>query len=258
MSAYNKKKKKITLFLFQISILIIFLLIWDILARYKIINTFLFSSPTNIYKTIISLVNNDLFKHVGITTFEVFVGFILTSVLGILVAVIFWWCPNVYKIFDPYVTVLNSLPKVALGPLIIIWFGSGIKSIVFMTITISVFSTIINVYHGFSSVQRNLIVMIKSFGASKIQIFNKVVLPSNILVIMTTLKINISMCLVGVIMGELLVSKEGLGYLIMYGSQIFNLDLVITSIFLLGILSFVFYYILEFIIKFINKRDFFG
>lgn len=250
MLVYNKKKEKFFIYFFQLLIIILFLIIWELLARSKIINTFLFSSPSNIYKTIISLFNNyNLINHLKITTMEVLIGFFLTSILGILIAIVLWWFPMLYKIIDPYLTILNSLPKVALGPLIIIWFGSGMKAIIFMSITICVFTTILNVYQGFSSVQDNIIIMIKSFGANKWQIFNKVVFPSTILVIMTTLKINISLCLVGVIMGELLVSKAGLGYLIMYGSQVFNIDLVISSIFILGILSYFLYFIIEIVIK---------
>ena len=250
MLVYNKKKEKFFIYFFQLLIIILFLIIWELLARSKIINTFLFSSPSNIYKTIISLFNNyNLINHLKITTMEVLIGFFLTSILGILIAIVLWWFPMLYKIIDPYLTILNSLPKVALGPLIIIWFGSGMKAIIFMAITISVFTTILNVYQGFSSVQDNIIIMIKSFGANKWQIFNKVIFPSTILVIMTTLKINISLCLVGVIMGELLVSKAGLGYLIMYGSQVFNIDLVISSIFILGILSYFLYFIIEIVIK---------
>ena len=159
--------------------------------------------------------------------------------------VLFLISNKVYKIFDPYITVLNSLPKVALGPLIIIWIGSGIKSIVFMSLLISVFITIINIYNGFISVNKNYITMLKSFGASNLDVFFKIILPSNIYNIISTLKINVSMNLIGVIMGELLVSKNGIGYLIMYGSQVFNIDLVITGIFILGFISYIMYYLIE-------------
>ena len=152
-----------------------------------------------------------------------------------------WSNTTLSKIVEPYLTVLNSLPKVALGPLIIIWVGASINSIIFMSLLISTFVTIINIYNSFISTDKNYIVLMKSFGASKWQIFSKVVFPSNFKNIISALKINISMNLIGVIMGELLVSKQGIGYLIMYGSQVFNLDLVISGIFILMVVSYLMY-----------------
>ena len=253
---YLKKIKTNNFFilLFRLLIIVLFLFIWEFLSRYKIINPFLYSSPSNIFKTIISLFNNDLIKHISITLYEVIISFILTSILGLFLSFILWWNRNLFKIIDPYLTIINSLPKVALGPLIIIWIGASTNSIIFMALMISLFTTVISIYNHFNSVDNNYIVMLKSFGASKMQIFRKLILPSNICNIISTLKINISLCLIGVIMGELLVSKKGLGYLIMYGSQIFNLDLVIASIFILGLISFIMYVLIESIEKkYINK-----
>ena len=152
-----------------------------------------------------------------------------------------WFSKSFSKIIDPYLTVLNSLPKVSLGPLLIIWIGANTKSIVFMAILISVFTTIINMYSAFNNTDNYKITLMKSFKATKLQIFIKLVLRGNLKSLISTLKINISLCLIGVIMGELLVSKKGLGYLITYGSQIFNLNLVITSIFILAIISYILY-----------------
>lgn len=233
--------------LFRLLILFIFIFIWEYLSKNKIINSFLYSSPSNIIKTLSLLNKNELLIHIGITLYEVTVSFLLASLLGIIIAFILWWNKTLFKIIEPYLTIINSLPKVALGPLIIIWIGASTKSIIFMALMINLFTTIINIYTAFVSTSTNYITMLKSFGANKIQIFTKVVFPSNIQNIISTLKINISLSLIGVIMGELLVSKSGLGYLIMYGSQVFNLDLVISSIFILGIISFVMYFIISFI-----------
>jgi NitT/TauT family transport system permease protein len=139
---------------------------------------------------------------------------------------------------------------VALGPLIIIWCGASTNSIIFMSLLISLFISIISIYNGFNSVNKNYITLLESFGANKFQIFKKVILPNNIFNIISTLKVNVSMNLIGIIMGELLVSKAGIGYLIMYGSQVFNIDLVITGVFILGIISSITYFILD---KFENK-----
>ena len=250
----KKKKEKYLIIFFQLFILLLFLASWELLSKYNIINPFLYSSPSKIIKTIISLFNNkELFYHIGITIYEVLITFFLASIIGIIIAFILWNNKILSKIIDPYITILNSLPKVALGPLIIIWMGARINTIIFMALLISLFTTIINIYQGFISVNENYLTMLKSFKATKLQMFFKVVFPSNIMTILSTLKINISLSLIGVIMGELLVSKKGLGYLIMYGSQMFNLDLVITSIFLLSIISYLMYIIIDKITVYIEK-----
>lgn len=248
----KKKRKKRMILFFQVLIILSFLLIWELLVDLKFINSFLSSSPIKVINTTISLFNDgSLLHHIFITSYETIISFIIASWLGLLIASIFWWNSTLARILDPYITILNSLPKVALGPLIIIWVGASINSIIFMALLITVFVSIINIYNGFNSTEENYITLLKSFNASKKQIFFKVILPSNYNTIINTLKINISMSLIGVIMGELLVSKSGLGYLIMYGSQVFNIDLVITSVIFLGILSLLMYFALA---KFDLKR----
>ena len=149
------KKEKIFIIVSRFFIILFFLFLWEFLSRVGIINTFLFSSPSRICNTICGLIKDgSFFKHFNITIFEVIAGFILSNIFGFIIAVLFLISNKVYKIFDPYITVLNSLPKVALGPLIIIWIGSGIKSIVFMSLLISVFITIINIYNGFIESKR--------------------------------------------------------------------------------------------------------
>ena len=251
----NERKKQILVHLTQLIIIITLFTIWEILARAKVINTFLYSSPTKILETIINLFKeNTLFSHIGITIYEVIISFILSTVIAIVIATTLWWNKFLAKVLNPYITILNSLPKVALGPLIIIWFGASIKSIIIMSLLISIFITIINLYQGFILTNQNYITLLKSFKASKLNIFYKVIIPSNKDNILSTLKINMSMNFIGIIMGELLVSKKGLGYLIMYGSQVFNINLVITSIIILGILSFILYYSINYIEKKLSKR----
>ncbi len=163
--------------------------------------------------------------------------------MGLIISSILWWNDYIAKIFDPYLTIFNSLPKVALGPIIIIIAGANQKSIIIMALLISVIITIINMYQSFILTDENKIKLLKSFKATKFQIYKYLILPNSFSNIISTIKINISMSLVGVIMGEFLVSKEGIGYLIMYGSQVFNLNLVMTGIFLLLIISAVLYYL---------------
>ena len=237
------KKKNFIIKFFQIIIVVLFILIWQILADYKIIDTFVFSSPKLVFKTFLNLYNsNNLFPHIWVTIYETVISFISGTILGIFIASILWWNKTIAKILDPYLTILNSLPKVALGPIIIIWFGSGIKSIIFMALLISLIITIINVYEGFINIDNNKIKLMKSFKANRYQIYLKLILPGSINNILNALKINISMSLIGVIMGEFLVSKKGIGYLIVYGSQVFNLNLVITGTLILCIVATLMYY----------------
>ena len=232
-----------------------FILGWELLARFNLINTFLLSSPSLVLKTLGSLfTDNDLLVHIGITLYETVVSFLVVTIISLLVSTLFWFSKRLAKILDPYLTVLNSLPKVALGPLIIIWVGASTNSIIFMALLISLFLSIINVYHNFKETDSNYITLLRSLGASKLQIFMKAVIPSNLSNIINNLKINVSMCYIGVIMGELLVSKKGLGYLIMYGTQVFNIDLVIASVIVLGVLAFLFYYLICLLEKFIQKK----
>ncbi|MCI8778276.1 MAG: ABC transporter permease [Bacilli bacterium] len=244
------KRKNLLVRLSQFIIIILFIAIWQVLANKNLINTFIFSSPKKVVDTIIGLHQaNNLYQHIWITVYETLISFLLGTGIGIVIATIMWWNKFIAKVIDPYLTVLNSLPKVALGPIIIIWSGAGIKSIVLMALLISTIITIINVYQGFSDTEVNKIKLMKSLKASKKQIYTKLILPANYNNIISTLKINISMSLIGVIMGEFLVSKSGLGYLIMYGSQVFNLNLVIAGIVLLCIIAAIMYYLILYIEK---------
>ena len=259
MSTYSKehilflkkvKKRKCLILTTQIAIVIGLFLLWEFLSYFKIINTFLFSSPSNIFITITSLFKeNNLVNHILVTLYEILLSCSLSLLISFILSTLFWWNDFLAKIFDPYLTILNSLPKVSLGPLIIIWVGASINSIIVMSLMISLFITIINLYGAFISTDKNYITLLKSMKASKWQIYKLVVLKANKKNIVNTLKVNVSMNLIGVIMGELLVSKEGIGYLIMYGSQVFNINLVMTSIFVLAIISSILYYLIEFIEK---------
>lgn len=251
----KRRRKKFLIHISQILIFVIFLALWETLSRSGVINSFLSSSPSQVVKTFMSLLEqNNLWNHVYITVYETVISFFIASILGFLIATLLWWIPTLAKIVDPYLTILNSLPKVALGPLIIIWIGANMNSIIFMALMISLFITIINIYNGFLQIDYYYTTLLKTLNARKTQIFVKLVVPGNKNNIINCLKVNISMSLIGVIMGELLVSKEGLGYLIMYGSQVFNINLVITSVVLLGIVAYLMYLIVSIIEKKIVKN----
>ncbi len=247
-----QRSNKLVLFT-QIAISIFIVVMWELLARLNIINTFISSSPTRIFNTLILLFkNNNIFLHIFTTLNETIIAFVLCSLISIFISIILYRSKFLAKVFDPYLTLLNSLPKVALGPIIIIWLGANMKSIIAMAVFISIIVSIQSIYNGFNSTDKNKIKLLKTFNASEKDILFRVVIPSNRSIIINTLKINISMCLIGVIMGEFLTSKAGIGYLILYGSQVFNLDLVMTGIILLMILSILLYKIISYIEKKLN------
>lgn len=250
----KRKKEKIEIIFFQIFIIISFILIWELLSKLKIIDTFLLSSPSNILNTIISLFkSHNLFIHIFITLKEIIISFILGNIIGFIISSILWFNKKLSKILDPYLTIINSLPKIAFGPLIIILVGANTKSIILMSLLISSIISILNMNTFFKNTDKNMIKIIKTMGGTKYDIFFRVVIPSNLNYIIDSFKVNISMCFVGVIMGEFLVSKEGIGYLINYGSQIFNMNLVQTGIILLIILTIILYLIINLIIKKIKR-----
>lgn len=244
------KHEKIIVATFQILILISFLLLWEILSKYKIINPFIFSSPTKIIETIKNLyLSYNLINHILTTLYETLIAFILGISLSFIIAIILYEFKILNKIIDPYLTMLNSLPKVALGPLIIIIVGANTKSIIVMALLINLIVGIMSIYNGFNNIDKDLIKLFKTFKASKLNILFKLTIPASYKTIISSLKLNISMTLIGVIMGEFLVSKSGIGYLIIYGTQVFNLNMVMSGIIILVTISFALYKIITYIEK---------
>ena len=236
------KRNKIWIIITQITIVLLFLFLWQILSDKKIINPFIFSSPKKIIETFISLYRNyHLFSHIFTTIYETLIAFLLGITLGFLLAIILYQFKTLARIIDPFLTMLNSLPKVALGPIIIIWTGANVKSIITMALLINLIISIITIYNGFLNTDTYKIKLLKSFKASNFQILKEVVIPASYRTIISSLKINISMSLIGVITGEFLVSKKGIGYLIIYGTQVFNLNIVMSGIIILIFISFVLY-----------------
>ena len=236
---YLKKVKlrKAEILITQILIVILFISLWEILAQKGKIDSFITSQPSRILETFMNLSSNNLLEHLRITLIETLVGFSLGTILGSLIAIILWWSPFISKVSEPFLVILNSLPKVALGPVIIIWVGAGMPAIIVMELSISLIVTILDILNGFLHKKKKKIKMAKTFNANKFQILTKIIIPSNIPTFFNTLKVNIGLSLVGVISGEFLVSKGGLGYLIVYGGQVFQLDLVMTSVIILAIVA---------------------
>jgi len=232
------KRRKHAILTTQIACFIFFFLFWEISARMKWVDTFLTSYPSQMWTMFLKLIQDgSLPNHVGISAFSTVAGFVSGTILGTIVAILLWWSDFIAKVLDPYMIILNALPKTALAPIIILWAGAGITGIVFTAMAISIVVTILGVYGGFKEVDGEKVKMLEAFGATKLQILNKVIIPASIPTIVNALKINVGLSWVGVIVGEFIVSRAGIGYLIVYGSQVFRMDLVMTSVFILAVLA---------------------
>lgn len=226
----------------QIALLVALFVLWELSCRLEWSDGFLVSCPSRMAATFWNLcADGSLLRHVGVSCLETVAGFTIGTLLGTAVAVAMWWWSALSRVLDPYLVVLNALPKTALGPIFIVWMGAGIGSIVVMTVAISLIVTILNMYQGFVSTDPEKIRLMRTLGASRHQILWMLVFPANYPTLFNTLKVNVGLSWVGVIMGEFLVSRAGLGYLIVYGSQVFNMDLVMTSVLLLAIAAVVMY-----------------
>ncbi len=254
---YLKKLKhnKIKLVITRMLILVIFIALWEIAGDLKWIDPFLTSTPSRMYKSLVSFyADGTLLRHIWVTCYETILGFTLGTVLGTAIAVILWWCPFASKVLDPYLVVLNALPKVALAPIIIFWVGNGTTAIIVIALLISIVTTIISVLSGFNEIDSDKIMLMKTFRASKLQILRHLIFPYSIPVFISALKINVGLSWVGVIMGEFLVAREGLGFLIVYGGQIAQLDMVMMSIVILSVIAFIMYEIVAFLEKRLIKN----
>ncbi len=232
----------------QFLILIAFIAAWEITTRLNILDSFVFSSPSKVINSFITMAKDgEIFYHIGVTLAETFISFALVIIIGILVAVVLWWNERISRILEPYLVVLNSLPKSALAPVFIVWLGANMKTIIVAAVSVAVFGSIITLYTSFKSVEEDKIKLIQTLGGTKKDVLFKVVLPSNIPEIISVMKVNIGLSLVGVIIGEFLAAKAGLGYLIIYGSQVFKLDWVIMSIVILCVIATILYKVLTWV-----------
>lgn len=250
----EKRNKNIILW-GRVLVLIIFLGIWELLTLSKLIDPFIYSSPSRIIKMLIQLFKEgNILKHTFITLYETILAFSLSMVIGTVVAILLFASERARNILEPYLIVLNSLPKVALGPLIIVWFGAGTKAIVVMGFLICIIITIVSLLNSFMAVSKEKILLLKTLGATRWQILTRLIIPESLPAFIAVLKIDVGMSWVGTIMGEYLVSKAGLGYLIVYGGYIFKLDLVMTAILILCLLAGLMYFLVSLLEKFVIKK----
>lgn len=254
---YLKKHKqhKLTVSCSRFFVFAVFLIIWEAASDFGMIDSFFFSSPSLVVMCAYQMMmNGSLFIHIGVTLMETIVSFCLVFVLGIATAMLLWYSDKLSEVLEPYLVILNSLPKSALAPLLIVWLGTGMKTIIVAGISVAVFGSIISLYTGFHEVDKNKLTLIRTLGGTKKDCFTKVVLPSSIPTVISTIKVNIGLALVGVIIGEFLAARRGLGYLIIYGSQVFQLNMVIMSIIILCVIALGLYQGIQVVERQVKKR----
>ena len=239
------KKEKRRVKFWQWSLMVLFLLAWEVGARVGFINSFVFSSPSGVIETIVTMSKDgSLWHHTGITLLETFISFALVFFIAISLAILLWWNETLSGILEPYLVMLNSLPKSALAPVFIVWLGANMKTIIVAAVSVAVFGSVLTLYHSFSEMEEDKLKLIYTLGGKKKDALTKVILPGNVPTMFSLMKVNLGLSLVGVIIGEFLAARAGLGYLIIYASQVFKLDYVITSIFILCLISVILYRII--------------
>lgn len=239
----------------QLCIFIAFLIIWEFSADSGAIDSFFFSSPSLIAETFCTLfTENDLLLHIRVTLLETLLSFLLVIGISLLLSILFWYFNRLSTIFEPYLIVLNSLPKSALAPLFIVWLGTGFKTIIVAGISVAIFGSIISLYHGFRESSDDKARLIYTLGGTKLDVLHKIILPGSIPLIISTMKVNIGLALVGVIIGEFLAARQGLGYLIIYGTQTFKMNMVITSLTLLCLIAILLFLIIDLLEKQLKKK----
>ncbi len=234
----------------RIAIFILFLLIWEVSSRTGLIDSFIFSSPSQVLLCFWNMVlDKSIFLHVGVTLYETITSFILVTIFSILFAMILWFSPKLLAIGEPFLVVLNSLPKSALAPLLIVWLGANQTTIIVAGMSVAIFGSILNMTTSFKEMDPDKIKLIYTLRGTKLQALTKVVIPGSIPAIISNMKVNIGLCLVGVIIGEFLAARNGLGYLIIYSSQVFKLDWLLMSICVLCIIAMCLYALINILEK---------
>ena len=239
---HDRDRHHKTVTAWRIAVVILFLIVWEITAEAELINSFIFSSPSRILTTAWQMMTDGtLWLHLGVTLGETLVSFTAVTLLGLLTAILLWLFPTLSEILEPYLVMLNSLPKSALAPLLIVWLGNNVRTVMVAAVSVAIFGSILTLHTGFREMDEDKVKLIYSLGGTKKDVMFKVILPGSLAMLVSNMKVNIGLCLVGVIIGEFLSAKAGLGYLIIYASQTFKMDWMLMSIVILCLVSTVLY-----------------
>lgn len=215
---------------------------WEVLTRLKVIDPYYFSSPSTIVNTAyVAATQGSLYVDIGYTSAATIVGFILGVTAGAVVGLSTWWSKIYGRVSEPYLVTFNAIPKLALAPILIILFGIGFQSKVALAVALTIVPAALAAYGGVKSVDRDLETLLFSLGASRFQVFSKVVVPWAMPWIVSSLRVNIGLALAGAIVGEFIASRYGVGRMILYAGQIMDINLVWVGVVVLSILALVMY-----------------
>lgn len=252
---HSRARHKLFVKVMRVAVLLAFLGLWEVSTQLGWIDGFIFSSPSRIATAFYAMfLDGTIFTHIGATLLETVASFLLVVIAGLLTAILLWCSDKLSEILEPYLVVLNSLPKSALAPLLIVWLGANRTTIIVAGMSVAIFGTILNLYSGFREVSQDKTKLIYTLGGNRYHVLTKVVLPSTIPATISIMKVNIGLCLVGVVIGEFIGARNGLGYLIIYGSQVFKLDWVLMSIVILCIIAMGLYALIGAVEKWYRKR----
>ena len=227
---------------------IVFFAVWEIGVRLGFVSAFLVGSPFGIFRVgFRMLLGGDLVSDTWYTLFEALLGFVIGTIIGSLIGLALWYSVFVARLVEPFIVAINSVPKIALAPIVVLWFGTGLVSKVALSVSLTAIVALIAAYQAAKDADADLQALLISMGADKHQVFFKAVVPSTLPSIIATFRINIGFGLVGAVVGEFISSQRGLGHLIYTASSLYDLDTVWVGLFTLMIMGFVLYYVIDLI-----------
>jgi NitT/TauT family transport system permease protein len=227
---------------------VVFFALWEIGVRLGWISAFLVGSPAGIFGVAKTMtLSGELLSHTWFTLFEAILGFVIGTIFGSLLGLALWYSVFVARLVEPFIVAINSVPKIALAPIVVLWFGTGLVSKVALSVSLTAIVALIAAYQAAKDADVDLQSLLISMGADKHQVFYKAVVPSTLPSIIATFRINIGFGLVGAVVGEFISSQRGLGHLIYTASSLYDLDTVWVGLFTLMIVGFVLYYVIDII-----------
>jgi NitT/TauT family transport system permease protein len=238
----------------QIGILAGIVALWEIAAETGVIDAFFWSQPSAIFHTLtIFFTTGEAFTDIGFTFRSTILGFFIGTCAGSALGLSFWWSRNYAAIVQPYIICFESLPKLALAPLIVLVFGIGIASKVAIATALTLVVSTLTAYAGVKAVDADGEKLFYSLGATRAQVFRKLVIPSCLPWIISVLRVNIGLALTGAIVGEFIASQHGLGRAILYAGQTYDIAIVWVAVFVLSTLAVIMYVTVSWIERWLHK-----
>jgi NitT/TauT family transport system permease protein len=223
-----------------------FLLIWELGARTGLVSPFLVGSPVQIFNALVRAAQTGaLFVDTGYTLFAAILGFVLGTAAGSVLGLALWYSPFVARVIEPFIVSINSVPKIAFAPIVVLWFGTGLVSKVALAVSLTAIIALVAAYEAAKEADPDLQALLLTLGGNKNDVFYKVVVPSTLPYIIATFRINVGFGLVGAVVGEFISSEKGLGHMIFTASSLYDLNSVWAGLFMLMIIGFALYFAID-------------